>query len=119
MRRSLVATAAAAFVSTLAGIGGGVIYTPLVTRVMRVPHAVAVPLAQTLLATVAIVGVSFHLAAGHASDPMADAPPLALGMVTATPLGRRLYRRFGEGPLTRALAAGLIIVALRTALFAF
>jgi uncharacterized membrane protein YfcA len=116
VRRGVAATAAAAFLSTLAGIGGGLIYTPLATRVLRVPHALAVPLAQTLLAGVALVGVLFHLGAGHAADPMADAPPLALGVVVATPLGRALNRRLGEGLLTRALAVGLIAIGVRTAL---
>ena len=60
LRRSVAATVVAAFVSTLAGIGGGLVYTPLATRVMRVPRSLAVPLAQTLLAGVALAGVLFH-----------------------------------------------------------
>lgn len=118
VRRGLIATAVAAFLSTLAGIGGGLVYTPLATRVLRVPHTLAVPLAQTLLAGVALVGVLFHLAAGHVADPMRDAAPLAIGVVAATPLGRWLNRRLGEGLLTRALAVGLIAIGLRTALIA-
>lgn len=39
-------------------------------------------------------------------------------MIVATPLGRWLSRRLGESLLTRGLAAGLIVIGLRTALIA-
>ena len=117
--RSLVVTASSAGVSTLAGIGGGLLYAPLATRVMRIPHALAVPIAQVLITAVATSAVALHFAAGHAGDPLADVPPLVVGVVLSVPLARRLHDRLGEGALTRALAAGLFIVGLRTALLVF
>ena len=116
--RGAIATAASAMLSALAGIGGGLIYTPLTTRVMHIPHTLAVPIAQVVNTSMAVMVVTFHVAAGHAGDPMRDVPALAAGVVVAVPIGRRLGRRLGEGLLMRFLAAGLIIVSLRTALFA-
>lgn len=118
MLRSIVGTSIAAFVAALAGIGGGLIYTPLGTRLMRMPHAIAVPVAQGINASIAAVVVLFHLGAGHAGDPMRDVPPLAIGVIAAVPLGRWVHHRLGEGPLTRALAVGLLIVSVRTAFVA-
>lgn len=120
VRAGLLSTASTAFLSALAGIGGGLIYTPLATRVMRIPHSLAVPIAQTVNTGMAIMVVSFHLLAGHAaSGPMADVPALGVGVLVSVPLGRRINRRLGEGPLSRLLAAGLLIVAARTAFLAF
>lgn len=116
--RSALAAATAAGLSTLAGIGGGLLYAPLATRVMRIPHALAVPVAQTLITAVATSAVALHFAAGHAADPLDDVPPLAIGVVASIPLARLVHDRLGEGPLTRALAAGLLIVGIRTAFLA-
>jgi uncharacterized membrane protein YfcA len=85
---------------------------------MHIPHTLAVPIAQVVNTSMAVMIVSYHVAAGHAGDPMSDVPALGLGVVVAVPFGRRLGRRLGEGPLMRFLAAGLILVSLRTALFA-
>ncbi|MDP6606156.1 MAG: sulfite exporter TauE/SafE family protein [Dehalococcoidia bacterium] len=116
--RGMVATAGSAAFAALAGIGGGLIYTPLTTRFMHVPYALAVPISQTVNAAMAVAVVTFHIIAGHAGDPMRDAPALALGVVVSVPLGRRLNRRLGEGNLMRLLAVGLLLVSIRTALIA-
>ena len=117
--RSLFAAAAAAGVSTLVGLGGGLFYTPLGVRVMRIPHAVAVPTAQVLITAVSTGGVALHLIAGHTGDPLNDMPLLTAGVIVSVPLARRLHDRLGEGLLTRALAAGIFLVGVQTAALAF
>ncbi len=119
VRRSIAPNAAMAFLSALAGIGGGPIGVPVMTRIMRIPHAIAVPTIQVKTAIYSAAVVLFHLALGDAGDPMADVPFLGLGVIIANPFGQRLRRRLGEGPLMRALAFGLFIVAARTAFGAF
>ena len=119
VRAGLIATGSTAFLSALAGIGGGLIYTPLATRVMRIPHALAVPIAQTVNTGMATMVVAFHLVAGNAAaGPMGDVPALGIGVLISVPLGRRVNRRLGEGLLSRLLAAGLLVVAARTVLLA-
>jgi len=117
--RSVLPLVGMAFLSALAGIGGGPIGIPIMTRIMRIPHAIAVPttLVRTLINVSAIV--AFHLLLGHAGDPLRDVPFLGLGVLLANPIGHRLRRRLGEGPLMRALALGLLFVAARTAYGAF
>jgi hypothetical protein len=119
IRRSIAPNLGMAFLSALAGIGGGPIGVPIMTRVMRIPHAIAVPTVQVRTGISAAVIVLFHLTLGHAGDPMADVPFLGLGVIIANPFGQRLRRRLGEGPLMRALAFGLFLVAARTAYGAF
>lgn len=119
VRRSIAPNAAMAFLSALAGIGGGPIGVPIMTRIMRIPHAIAVPTIQVKTAIYSAAVVLFHLALGDAGDPMADVPFLGLGVIIANPFGQRLRRRLGEGPLMTALAFGLFLVAARTAFSAF
>ena len=108
-----------AFLSALAGIGGGPIGVPIMTRIMRIPHAIAVPTIQVKTAIYAASIVAFHLALGHAGEPLKDVPFLGLGVLLANPIGQRMRRRLGEGPLMHALALILLVVAARTAYGAF
>ncbi len=113
--RSILPVLGMSFFAALAGIGGGPIDVPVLTRVMRVPHAITVPSVQVLITLMAISAVGLHLAAGHAGDPFNDVTWLGLGVVAGNPLGQRLRRRGGEGRLTRLLALGLGLVAIQTA----
>ncbi|MCC6236004.1 MAG: sulfite exporter TauE/SafE family protein [Dehalococcoidia bacterium] len=113
--RAVLGAAGAAFVSALSGIGGGPFHVPVATRIARIPHRLAVPSVQVTILTLSVVVVAFHLVAGHAGPPMADVPWLGVGAVLGNPVGQWVGRRLGEGPLTRALAAGLVLISLRTA----
>lgn len=119
VRRSIAPNVGMAFLSALAGIGGGPIGVPIMTRIMRIPHAVAVPTMQVRSAVNAGAIVLFHVALGHTGDAMRDALFLGAGVIIANPFAQQVRRRLGEGPLTQALALGLLIVAARTAYSAF
>lgn len=112
-------TAAATFFSAMAGIGGGPIGIPMMTRLMRVPHALAVPSMHFLIVFQASSVIAFHAWSGNYGEPLRDVPWLAVGVLAAAPAGRWLRRTLGEGILMRALAVGLFVVAARTAWGAF
>lgn len=116
---SVVPNVGAAFLGALAGIGGGPIGVPIMTRIMRIPHAIATTSMHALIVVQSLVVVAMHLALGHAGDPMQDVPWLALGGVLGSPAGRYLRRHLGEGWLTRLLAVGLFFIAIRTGMDAF
>ena len=113
--RGVIAAAGASYVSSLAGIGGGPLYTPLEIRVMRMPVMLAVPTAHVVVTALAVSGLALHLATGHIGAPLYDAPWLAIGSLAGNPLGRRVGRRLREGPVIRLLVVGIVIVAARTA----
>lgn len=117
--RSIIPNILGAGLSAMAGIGGGPIGIPLMTRVMRIPHALAAPSMHTLIMVQSAAVVALHLALGNAGDPMSDVPWLAAGVIAAAAPGRWLRRRLGEGPLMQGLALGLFVVAARTAWGAF
>lgn len=117
--RSIVPNVLGSALAALAGIGGGPIGIPIMTRIMRIPHAVAVPSMHMLITLQSTAVVAFHFLAGNVGDPMDDVPWIAIGVLGAAAPGRWLRRRLGEGPLMRALAVGLFLVAARTAWGAF
>ena len=118
LRRSAPFALGAAALAALSGAGAGILMVPLATRVMRMPHWLALPTAQGVVFIVAVTAVLFHLALGRldfdGAGPMGDVPWLGLGVIVAAPLGRRLNRRLGESRLTRLLAIGIVAVAVRT-----
>ena len=118
IRRSMAVVALTAAVSSLAGIGGGLLYSPLATRVMRVPYTLAVPIAYVLTTSVAGIAVMLHLGSGHTGPVLEDVPALAIGLIVSIPLAQRVNDLLGEGVLIRALAVGLLIVAGRTTVLA-
>lgn len=113
--RGAAASGLAAFVASVAGIGGGPFYVPLATRVLRIPHPLAVPAAHFAIATLAATVVLYHAFAGNFGEPLKDVVWIGVGVIAGNPVGQRINRRFGEGPLTRLFAAGLLAVAVRTA----
>jgi uncharacterized membrane protein YfcA len=115
IREAVLGAASAALLSAVSGIGGGPFHVPVATRVARVPHHLAVPAVQVVILSLSVVVVAYHIAAGHIGAPMRDVPWLGLGVVLGNPAGQWAGRRLGEGPLTRALAAGLLLISLRTA----
>jgi uncharacterized membrane protein YfcA len=113
--RSIAPLLITAFVATIAGISGGPLRVPVLTRIMLMPHAIAVPTVHIANATAAAAAVGLHLALGHAGEPLQAALWLGAGMIAANPLGQLARRRLGEGPLTRLLALGLLVVGAQTA----
>jgi uncharacterized protein len=113
--RSVGPNVGAAFLAALAGIGGGPVGIPVMTRVMRIPHAIAVPSMHFLILFQSSAVIAFHVIASNYGDPMRDVPWLAAGVLVSAPAGRWLRRTLGEGVLMRALAAGLFVIAARTA----
>lgn len=113
--RSIAPVIGFSTLAVLAGIGGGLLGVPVMTRIMRVPHTIAIPSMHLLVLMMSTGAVALHLALGHASGTMWDVPFLGIGVIAANPLGQMLRRRLREGHLMQLLAAGLLIVAARTA----
>ena len=113
--RSILPNAGGGFISAVAGIGGGPVGIPIMTRVMHLPHAIAVPSMHVLIAAQTTFVLGLHLLLSHQGDAMQDVPWLAIGVIAANPAGQWMRRHLGEGVLMRSLALGLLIVAARTA----
>tara|TARA_B100000029_G_scaffold219750_1_gene217452 strand:+ start:4263 stop:5084 length:822 start_codon:yes stop_codon:yes gene_type:complete len=108
--RSALAQAATAFFSALAGIGGGPIGMPVITRVQKVPHEIAVPSMHLLIFIQSISVTGLHIVNETNGSPLGDLPWLAAGVIISAPLAAKFRRIAGEGKLMRALAIGLIAI---------
>ncbi len=117
--RTLLATALTGAFTALAGIGGGLFFSLITVRVMRMPVWLAIPASHAIVALIALSVVLFHTAAGNWGEPLRDVPPLLVGALIANPLGLRFAAAAGERGLTRLLAAAMIGVAVFTAIELF
>lgn len=110
-RRGLPLAFAAGLVSSLAGIGGGVLLVPALVLWLRIPHPVAVGIASALLAVSSLAGA----AAAVAHGAVRAAPVLALvaGSVAGARAGTLLGRRMPGFMVVRLLSGALVLLGAR------
>jgi uncharacterized membrane protein YfcA len=103
------------FLSSLLGIGGGVIHVPVMATVLHFPVHIAAATSHFVLAFMAGEATLVHVATGTLSCDRAfgQAVLLGLGAIPGAQLGARLAHRVHGAYIVRALAAALILVAVR------
>jgi uncharacterized membrane protein YfcA len=115
-RLLLVGTMGSAYlglVSTLLGIGGGILHVPFLVRVLRFPPHVATATSHYVLAFVSFTGTLHHFLRGELTEVLEPTAFLALGVMMGAPAGAACsYWLRGPG-LIRLLAVALLIVAIR------
>jgi hypothetical protein len=106
------------FLSSLLGIGGGVIHVPVMATMLHFPVHIATATSQFVLMFMAGEGTAVHFATGALSwdHSLFQAALLALGAVPGAQIGARLSHRIHGGIIMRALAAALVLVGARLAL---
>lgn len=101
------------FVSSVLGIGGGIVHVPLMVFVLGFPVHIATATSHFVLALLALVGVLVHLADGSLAAGLDRALPLAAGVVVGAPFGAWASSRVRAEWILRGLAGALAAVALR------
>lgn len=116
-RRRLALGAAISFVvgyiSTLLGIGGGIIHVPLLVFALGFPVHAATATSHFVLALTALAGTSQHLAAGIFQHGVRRTIAISAGALIGAPLGARLSRNAHPAWIVRSLAIALCLVGLR------
>lgn len=109
---------AVGFLSSLLGIGGGVIHVPVMATVLHFPVHIATATSQFVLSFMSAQGTAVHFWTGTLSwdEPLGQAALLACGAVPGAQLGAFFARRLPAGTIMRVLAAALILVGVRLAL---
>ena len=117
MWKALAVSAVIGFVSSLLGIGGGVLHVPVMATMLHFPIHIAAATSHFVLAFMALEGTAVHVATGviTVDRSLAQALLLAVGAVIGAQVGARLSRRVHGPFIMRALAVGLILVAIRLA----
>ncbi len=106
------------FLSSLLGIGGGVIHVPVMATILHFPIHIAAATSQFVLTFMSAEGTAVHLITGtlHWDRSLFQALALAAGAIPGAQAGAFLSRKVHGGIILRALAAALLLVGFRLGL---
>ncbi len=101
------------FLSSLLGIGGGIIHVPAMVQLLDIPPHVATATSHFVLAMTSGAGSAVHLARGDFAGVAARTIALAVGVVPGAQAGAVLSGRIRGAWIMRLLALALAAVGLR------
>ena len=102
------------YVSSVLGIGGGIVHVPALVRLLNFPVHIATATSHFILAVMALTGTIVHVAAGSFSHAdVSRTAFLGLGVVFGAPIGAALSVRVHGKWIIRGLAIALAFVGLR------
>lgn len=112
-RKTLVyaASFAAGVISSLFGVGGGIIFVPVMLLVLGMAMQRAAPTSQLTLMATSVAGILTHAYLGH--PDYLQALVLAAGAFVGAQIGARVSRGAKEALLQRLLGLVLIAVAAK------
>jgi uncharacterized membrane protein YfcA len=99
------------FVSSMLGVGGGIIHVPALVFLLSFPPHISTATSHFILAITAGAGAASHLALGHVR--IVPALLLGAGAAAGAPLGARLSRGLHGQWILRGLALALLLVGIR------
>lgn len=109
----IVVSMAVGFLSSLLGIGGGIIHVPVLIHLLNFPVHIATATSQFVLTNMAMTGTLTHIATGAFTQGIRRTIMLAVGVLLGAPLGAWLSRRTRGTWIIRGLAFALGAVGLR------
>ncbi|MCC6383201.1 MAG: sulfite exporter TauE/SafE family protein [Dehalococcoidia bacterium] len=116
--KGLALSTVVGFVSSLLGIGGGIVHVPVMATVLHFPVHIAAATSHFVLAFMSAEGTAVHAVTGALSWDRAllQAALIGAGAVPGAQIGARLSRRLHGTGIIRALAGALMLVGGRLAL---
>jgi uncharacterized protein len=114
-RQGMFISLGVGFLSSLLGIGGGIIHVPAMVLWLGFPTHVATATSQLILAVMAAAGTGVHLATGELAfgSGLRRSLLLAVGVIPGALLGARLSQRLQGAWIIRMLAVGLVLLGIR------
>jgi uncharacterized membrane protein YfcA len=101
------------YLSSLFGIGGGIIHVPLLTSLLDFPVHIATATSHFILAIMALAGTITHIVTGTFVQGVHRTIYLSIGVVIGAQLGARLSNRVRGVWIIRSLAIALGLVGVR------
>lgn len=111
-----IGSAYIAVLSSLLGIGGGVIHVPFLIRVLKMPPHTATATSHFVLTFLALTATVTHVALGEFQTGVDRTLALAVGVMMGAPLGAAVSSQIRGSLIVRALAVALCLVGLRLVL---
>jgi len=105
------------FLSSLLGIGGGIIHVPALASLLNFPVHIATATSHFILAVMALAGTIVHMIQGTFWQEWTKAVFIGIGVIAGAQMGARLSERVKPKGIIRALAVALFIVGIRLLFF--
>lgn len=117
LRNGIILSFFIGFLSSILGIGGGVIHVPAMVFLFGFPAHLATATSTFVLVFTSLAGAASHLVSGNIQ--FGPALALAAGVVVGAQVGAALARRVKGKIIVRFLTLALVIVGVRLILAAF
>lgn len=105
---------AVGYVSSLLGMGGGIVHVPALARVLRYPIHTATATSHLILAVMALSGTCVHIANGDFQHGgLRRTIALSIGVVLGAQIGAFISNRLHGAWILRGLALGLLVLSVR------
>ncbi|WP_109694079.1 sulfite exporter TauE/SafE family protein [Chitinophaga deserti] len=104
---------AVGFISSLLGIGGGIIHVPALISVLNFPIHIATATSHFILAIMSLAGTIVHMIQGSFWEGWQTALSIGIGVVVGAQLGAGLSSKVKPKGIMIALAGALLIVGVR------
>ena len=101
------------YLSSLLGIGGGIIHVPVLVHVLNFPVLVATATSQFILSIMALTGTGVHIFQGAFHHGIRRTIALAIGVLIGAQLGAFLSNHIRGDWIIRGLAIALGLVGIR------
>jgi len=100
------------FVSSLLGVGGGIIHVPAMAYVLGFPVHIATATSHFILVVTALTGTLVHIFKGQFGN-VAELVPLAVGVIAGAQVGAWVSQKVHGHWIVRGLAVALAAVGIR------
>lgn len=117
LRNGIILSVFVGFLSSILGIGGGVVHVPAMVFLFGFPAHLATATSTFVLAFTALAGAIPYLLRGDVQ--LGPAAALAAGVVVGAQVGAAIARRVKGKIIVRSLTIALVIVGVRLILDAF
>lgn len=113
IRTGIILSFFVGFVSSLLGIGGGIIHVPALISLLNFPTHVATATSHFVLAIMSLSGAAVHVINGTLQHGLKIALFIGIGVITGAQIGAYFSNKIKSKAIVKALAVALIIVGLR------
>jgi len=110
---AMALSVAVGFLSSMLGIGGGIIHVPMLATFFSFPEHVATATSHFVLMFMSAAGTTTHILHGDFGSFAGVTLALAVGVLVGAPVGAQLSRRVGGAMIIRLLAIALGVVGVR------
>ncbi len=107
------------FISTILGIGGGIIRVPALVHLLNFPVHMATATSQFIVAIMSFSSSIIHLINGNITNNIIPILTLSITAIIGAQIGARLSNKFHGANIIRILALALTLIGIRMILQTF